>query len=915
MSSPSLVGRKLEVDTLSDLLRTGGPLVVGGPAGIGKSSLLLEAERSARERGMKVLRATGVQSESHLPFSGLHQLLRSILDGVDQLPDPQRDAFRAAFGVTEEEPPNLFLVGLGTLNLLTDAAGDAGLLAIADDAQWLDHGTCAVLTFVARRLGTADPVALLVALREGHETPLADADLAAMRLEGLNEFGAEELLDAHAPQLSPSVRERLLREAAGNPLALVELPAALASEQLAGTMALPELLPLTERLEHAFAARVEELPATTKTQLLVAALNDSDDLSEVLAASAAMVGEADAVHSLELAALKGLVDLDAVHVRFRHPLMRSAVAQVASGAERRAVHAALAQVLTTHPDRRAWHRAASIVGTDHNVAMELEAAARRAERRGAIAAAVAGVERAAELSSDPRDRARRLMRAAELAFELGRRDLVSRLLQLAELLELGELERGRVTWIREMIAQRILGTEEIRSLIGVADRARELGDRNLAIDLTWLVAQRCYWSAPDEEARAAVLGAAARLGSVEDDLRLLAIVAYAAPTERGREVVAAVSSRPSEPDTDPEAARLLGTAAAVVGAFALAAPVLASSAAGLRARGRLGHLARVLVLEGWAACHLADWTLAVPAAEEARAFAAEAEEPLWEAGAKVVQAQIAALRGDTEEVERLTAEIERIGLPLHVNFLLAAAQIARGMSALGGGRHDEAYEHLRRLFDPVDPAHHSLISTLAVGGLAEAAAHSERTADARAVLEMLSPLEDRAASPTFSAGMRFGRALLADDGEAEPLFQAALDADLSGLPFDRARVLLAYGAWLRRRRRVAEARAPLRAARDAFDAIGASPWSDRARQELRASGETSRPRTPELRDRLTPQELQIAQMAAEGLSNREIGHRLYLSHRTVGSHLYRIFPKLGIAARSELRDVLTSAGAVAGPVT
>jgi DNA-binding CsgD family transcriptional regulator len=261
-------------------------------------------------------------------------------------------------------------------------------------------------------------------------------------------------------------------------------------------------------------------------------------------------------------------------------------------------------------------------------------------------------------------------------------------------------------------------------------------------------------------------------------------------------------------------------------------------------------------------------------------------------------------------VDQLTGEIERIGLPLRVNFLLAAAQIARGVSALGGGRYDEAYGHLRRLFDRVDPAHHPLISTLAVGGLAEAAAHAERSAEARAVLEVLSPFEDRAASPSFHAGMRFARAFLADDKEAEPLFQVALDADLSGLPFDRARVLLAYGTWLRRQRRVAEARAPLRAARDAFDALGAVPWSERARQELRASGETSRPRTPEVRDQLTPQELQIAQLAAEGLSNREIGHRLYLSHRTVGSHLYRIFPKLGIAARSDLRDALTSAGSV-----
>jgi DNA-binding CsgD family transcriptional regulator len=909
MPHPLLVGRKLEIDTIDDVLRTGGPLIISGPAGIGKSSLLLEADRMARARGMQVLSVTGVQAETHLPFAGLHQLLRPIMGGADELPQPQQDALGAAFGVIEGDAPNLFLVALGTLNLLAEEVGDAGLVVIAEDAQWLDHGTRDVLAFVARRLGT-DPVSLLMAIREGHDDPLADAGIPELHLDGLDRDASIELLDTLAPGLPPSVRERLVGEAVGNPLALVELPAALASEQLAGTAALPGLLPLTERLERAFTAQADALPDATRSQLLIAALNDSGELDEVLRASAVLEGATDAIHALEDAAAARLIDLDARELRFRHPLVRSAVAQAASDEDRRAAHAALAEVLTDHRDRRAWHRAASIVGTDDDVAVELEAAARRAQQRGGIAAAVAGLERAAEVSGNEGDRGRRLMHAAELAFELGRRDLVSRLLQQAEFLELGELERGRMTWIREMTAQRILGTAEIRSLVGVADRARELGDRNLAIDLIWLVAQRCYWSAPDEEARAAVLEAAARLGSVESDLRLLAIVAYVAPIERGREIVVAVSRTPSDLDADPEAARLLGTAAAVVGAFALAAPALASSAAGLRARGRLGHLARVLVLEGWAASHLADRTLAVPAAEEARAFAAEAAEPLWEAGAKVVQAQIAALRGDTEEVDRLTAEIERIGLPVRVNFLLAAAQIARGVSALAGGRHGEAYEHLRRLFDRADPAHHPLISTLAVGGLAEAAARSERTADARDVLEELAPFEDRAASPTFLTGMRYARALLADDEEAESHFQSALDADLNGWPFDRARVLLAYGAWLRRRRRVAEARAPLRAARDAFDALGAIPWSERARQELRASGETSRPRTPEVRDQLTPQELQIAQLAAEGLSNREIGHRLYLSHRTVGSHLYRIFPKLGIAARSDLRDALTSAGSV-----
>ena len=299
--------------------------------------------------------------------------------------------------------------------------------------------------------------------------------------------------------------------------------------------------------------------------------------------------------------------------------------------------------------------------------------------------------------------------------------------------------------------------------------------------LLWLVAQRCYWSAPQEEARAAVLESAARLGSIVSDLRLLATVAYVAPLERGREVLAAIARTPLDLEADPEAARLVGTAAAVVGSFAMAAPALATAAAGLRARGRLGHLARVLVLEGWAASHLANWSLAVPAAEEARAFSAEAAEPLWEAGAKVVHALIAASRGDAEDVDRYTGEVERIALPAGVNFLLAAVQLARGTSALGSGRHSEAFEHLRRLFDGSDPAHHPLIATLAIGDLAEAARQCGGEEVALRSSAISDSIEELAASPRLHHGLRLARALLADDGEAEGLYQLALDVGSVGM--------------------------------------------------------------------------------------------------------------------------------------
>ncbi len=314
----------------------------------------------------------------------------------------------------------------------------------------------------------------------------------------------------------------------------------------------------------------------------------------------------------------------------------------------------------------------------------------------------------------------------------------------------------------------------------------------------------------------------------------------------------------------------------------------------------------MLTLQAWAAVYLADWKVAVPAAEEAGRLAAETGEPLWAAGAQVVKAMVAALRGDGEVADALAAQAEQDVPPIGASFMLAIVQLARGLTALGGGRHGDAYEHLRRVFDPGDPAYHPFIRCWAIGELAEAAVHSGHRDAARAVLEELEPLAAQTPSPWFQAGMRYARPLLADDRDAEPLFQAALDADLARWPFFRARLQLAYGAWLRRQRRVAESRAPLRAAREALDALGAIPWGERARQELRASGESSHRRTPEAWDQLSPQELQIAQLAADGLSNREIGQQLYLSHRTVSSYLYRVFPKLGISSRSQLRTMLDS---------
>jgi DNA-binding CsgD family transcriptional regulator len=445
----------------------------------------------------------------------------------------------------------------------------------------------------------------------------------------------------------------------------------------------------------------------------------------------------------------------------------------------------------------------------------------------------------------------------------------------------------------------------VRFLVETAERAAEAGDRDLALDLLWLVASRCWWSFLGEEQRLAGLAAAERLGSLDDDPRVLAIVAYLAPIERGEALIAALE-RNADADGGADSRGLLATAAFVTGAFDIADALLAGSAARLRSQGLLGHLPRLLALQGTVAARGPDWNVAVPAAEEGARLAGEVGQPAWLAGAKTVEAYLAALRGDEAGAEAAAVEAESVALPAGANFLLTAVQWARGLAALGEGRHSDAYGELRRTHDPEDPAFHPHMRWWAIADLAEAAVHSGHFDEGRRLLDELTALSAGTPAAWIQLGLRHARAVLADDDEAEPLFQAALSAQVNRWPYQRARVLLAYGAWLRRRRRVAESRTPLRAARDAFDALGVRAWGERARQELRASGETSRSRTPEARDELTPQELQIAQMAAEGLSNREIGQQLYLSHRTVGSHLYRLFPKLGISSRGQLSSVLAA---------
>lgn len=910
-----LVGRATELRLIGSLIDgigdQGGALIVRGEPGIGKSALLAAASRDATRRGMRVLTATGVRSETRLAFAGLHQLLRPVLGHIDRLAVPQREAIRAALGQTPAGAADFFLTALATLDLLAEAAIQAPVLVIAEDAHWLDRSTADVLAFVARRL-EYEPILLLGAIRDGFDSPLAESSLPAIDLKALDAGPAGALLDSRISGLSPAARGRILDEALGNPLALLELPVGVG--QLGPSARLPAWLPLTTRLERAFAERLWDMPVSTRTVLLVAALNDSPSLSEVLDASTRLLGPDLTIDVLIPAVSARLVELGETDLAFRHPLMRSAIPQRASMSQRHAAHGALADVLIDQPERRVWHRAASAIGPDETVASELVRASERAQQRGASAVAIAGLQRAAQLSEDAADRGQRLLAAAELGFELGHQDLVIRLVAEAEQLELAPRARLHLRWLHGVFDGRQAGgATRLNWMIETAHRLGGEDEDDLALKILWSAAIQCWWSDSGRRISERVVETAEQLRADEQDPRLLAIRAFAAPTSRGSAVMHQLTELTGGLFDDPDTPRVLGSAANAVGAFDAAASLLAASAAGLRAEGRLGLLARALTQQAWSAAYRADLDIGLPVAEEAGRMTSETAQPTIHFTAQAVAAMLAALRGDRDDCDSHSAAAEMFGTISGARALLALATHARGVCALGRRSYSEAYEHLRRLYEPTDPAYHSTIRSFAVADLAEAALHAGHVEQARAHLADSEALGQHTASPMLHAGLRCARPLLATDDEAEALFQAAERSNTTW-PFLRARGQLAHGEWLRQNKRDVAARTPLRAARDAFDALGTIPWGDHARQQLRAAGETSRRRTPEARDDLTPQELQIAQLAAQGMTNREIGQMLYLSHRTISSHLYRTFPKLGITSRAELRSALNpSTGQMQSP--
>jgi DNA-binding CsgD family transcriptional regulator len=900
-----LLGRDRDLAELYALVdgieERGGALVVRGDAGIGKSSLLAAARERALDRGVTVVSTVGALSEAQITFAGLHQLLLPLLGGLDLLPDPQRQALETAFGIAEGDAPDLFLIGLATLGLVAERAAEAPLLFVIDDAQWLDRPSSEVLQFVARRI-ESDQAVLLFAVREGVPSLFDEAGLSELALAGLDEAASKALVDLGAASLPADLRRRILDEAAGNPLALIELPAAVSP---LGTQT-PESgpLPLTARLEQTFASRLTTFDTDVQRLLLLAALDDVD-LAELSRAAGRPLSATDLAPAVDA----GLGTLESEGFRFRHPLIVSAVKQAATADQLRSAYAALAEALADEPDRAVWHRAAAAAGPDEAIAEVLEAAASRAMLRGAGDVAVSAFERAAELTVESQRRAQRLYLAGELADKLGRPSDSVRLLRAAQQIGTPPAEHAMASFLLEIAEGTWSGSAIIRDFARITRELVDSGEGKRALHVLHTVAVRAYWSPLDDKTRREVAAICDGIDTVPaDDPTRLFVVGLIDPFGRAREVLEQIGPLSPMDVSDPEELFNVGYAAASVWAWNLALPFLRAATAPSRARGRLSLLDHTLATEAWAEVHRGAVRNAITCAAEAARIADEVRDRRYAMVARVAQAIAAAEQGEEETPERLIAEAEAQLIPLGATPMLALPAFARGRLALANERFAEAYEHLVRIFDPASVAFHSFARGWALADLADAAVRGAGDLDlVRGYLGEWDQVATETGAPHLRVQLAYAAAILAPDAAAERHFRAAIAAGKTDWPFYVARSQLAYGEWLRRHRRMTQSRAPLREAAETFDALGLLRYAERARRELRASGETVRRREPGAWAQLSPQELQIAQLAADGLSNREIGEQLYLSHRTIESHLYRLFPKLGITSRTQLRDALEAA--------
>ncbi|NUW32423.1 AAA family ATPase [Nonomuraea sp. SMC257] len=906
-----LCGREAEAGAIAALLagaRRGESalLVLRGEPGIGKTALLDQAVAAAGE--LRLLRGTGVESEAELPFSGLEMALRPALGCLPALPAPQRAALEAAFGLGSGAGADPMLVGLAVLSLLAEHAGEDGLLCVVDDAQWLDRASRDALLFAARRL-RAEGVVMLFAARDG-EGSFPAPGLPELRLSGLRPEAAAALLDRHP--LPPALRFRLLAEAQGNPLALLELPVALGAEPAAAFA--PGALPMTSRLQLTFHGQVSRMPAASQTLLLVAAADDAGDLAAILRAAATLGAGVEDLLPAEQAGLivrGGSEDT----LRFRHPLIRAAVHQRAPLGHRLAVHRALAAALDgpEHADRRAWHLAAAATGPDEEAATALERAAVRARERSGYEAAAAACERAARLSAEPEARARREAMAAEAALETGDLDRAGDLARrAAERAGGAPAVRARLAHVQALADfwkgsypaahQRLL---DGAALIDGADPAQAAQLLIQAVHTAWYLGER-QLAATLERLSALPFTDTDPLAPIARFLVHLLNTGGSEPPPPLGETLDTVRRRGEAPD---QALMILCGAALARGQDADAYLLANTLAAGHRARGRAGRLPTVLFFTVEGEVFTGRHRDALTTATEALDLARDTGQQQWVSQFSSVLAYLDAARGDEDACGR-HAEAGLAGAaPGAISPGAPWAYWSLGLLDLGLGRAEAALSRFERLAR--EPMRHHICATRSTPDLVESAVRvgaPERAAEPLARFERWA---ESVRQPWADALVLRCRGLLGADEQAEQSYAAALKLhDQDSRPVEYARTALLYGEWLRRARRKAEARGLLNGALEVFDRLGMAPWAERARGELTATGaQDQQARAGEgAAAALTPQELQIVRLAAQGLSNRDIAAQLFLSHRTVGYHLYKAYPKLGVVSRGELKDLAVSLG-------
>ncbi|MGN9776495.1 helix-turn-helix transcriptional regulator [Micromonospora sp. H33] len=881
-----------EIDRLLEGARDGrsGALVLRGPAGIGKSALLAyAAERAA---GMRVLRGVGIESEAALPFAALHLLLRTGLDRIQALPGPQATALNGALGLRGAPPDSRFLVGLATLSLLSELAGDGGLLCLVDDAQWFDQASVDALVFAARRL-EADGVVMVFAARP--DFPVSG--LPERRLGGLDGTAAAALLPADLP---PQVRDRLVQESDGNPLALIELPAALSPEQRAGRLSPVGAMPVADRVQEAFHAQVAALPEPARTALLIAAADGSGELATLVAAGASLDG-------LDAAERSRLIEIRGSAVGFRHPLIRAAAYQSAPVTRRLAVHRALADALTNSAsldatDRRTWHLAAAALGPDEDVAHRLEEAAGRARTRGGHAAMAAAYERAAELTADPVRRSARLAAAALAASDAG---LMGRAAALADRATPDLDDPAMIVALTQVRAHREVesGTPLAAGRI-ILDAVPRV-TAHAAEQATWLLVEavRCAWFAGDAPLAEQAAETLRELPGIDSPLVSQAVGLtrlLSGDTAGGMERISPVLDVPALAGLGVPGLTFTAGACLPAGRAALCEEITRRIVADCRASGMIGWLAFALQDQGFAQGLLGRYGEATATLDAGLRLATDLGHEHRVTHLTCCLAWVLAHQGDVagsrERAEDGVRRADDRGLVL-------AATIGRwalGRLELSLGDADAALEQLAA----VPPTG---FGVLCAADEVEAAVRSGRPDRARQPLERYVTWARHVRQPAVDAIALRCRALV-DQDEAHFAESVRLHESADN-PYEQARTRLAYGEWLRRARRRADARTQLRGALETFDRLGAELWARRARAELRATGDVPAAprRAGDPLSVLTPQEREVVRLAAGGASNRDIAAQLFLSPRTVGYHLYKAFPKLGITSRSQLAAIARAA--------